>query len=135
ATPGLLQSVRREISSYALMSGDELHINWKPLLADCPLFKACYFESLRIASAPWSFKRLQKICTEQESTDPTATDSETRLLGTFRLQKGDAVLIPSDLHHTDPRYFEDPSEFKPERFFLETAAGGVRSEIKSIRPY
>ncbi|XP_029412237.1 cytochrome P450 4V2 isoform X2 [Nannospalax galili] len=41
----------------------------------------------------------------------------------YRVSKGtEAVIIPYALHR-DPRYFPDPEEFQPERFFPENAQG------------
>jgi hypothetical protein len=139
ATPGLLEDIRREIAPFARLTKDHhLQIDWKGLLNRCPLFKSCYFESLRIDSAPWSFKRLQKNCTVQEAAEDARLakggEKGSNKPTTFHLEKGDAVLVPSDLHHSDPRYFTNPSAFQPERFFVEDG-GAVRSEIKSIRPY
>jgi len=135
ATPGLLEDVRREITPACLITDNKLQIDWKRLLNKSPLFKSCYFESLRLDSAPWSFKRLQKDCTVQEMGEdarpPEANDKPT----TFHMQKGDAVLVPADLHHTDARYFPNPSQFHPERFFVDIGEGHIQSEIKTIRPY
>ena len=143
ATPGLLEDVRREIAPACVLRDDRLQMDWRRLLHDSPLFKSCYFESLRLDSAPWSFKRLQKDCMVREAAEDArlggfsgmTTTTETQPPTPFALQKGEAVLIPADLHHNDARYFPDPTEFAPQRFFVHSSDGAVKSEIKSIRPY
>ncbi|KAJ5940490.1 Cytochrome P450 [Penicillium verrucosum] len=135
ATPGLLEDVRREIAPACLTTNNKVQIDWKRLLNNSPLFKSCYFETLRIDSASWSFKRLQKDCILQEAGEDARPPIAKGKPTTFHMKKGDAVLVPSDLHHTDGRYFPNPSEFRPERFFVNADDGHVQSEIKSIRPY
>ncbi|KAJ6023652.1 cytochrome P450 [Penicillium herquei] len=135
ATPGLLEEVRREIAPACSLYDDKLKLDWKSLLNDSRLFKSCYFESLRVDAAPWSFKRLQKDCTVQETPEDARKSSTKTESTTFHMQKGDVVLVPADLHRTDARYFQNPSEFDPKRFFVETDEGQIRSEIKTIRPY
>lgn len=53
----------------------------------------------------------------------------------FSLKEADCVLIPADLHHTDPRYWSDPEKFIPERFVVHKVGGPDVSEIKTFRPY
>lgn len=120
----MVDRVRNEIAPLVVKSREGLSIDWKALLHRTPLFKACYFESLRIDSAPWSFKRLQKDCS-------VVGDSLTK----FKLHQGDAVLVPADLHHTDSQFFQDPEAFIPERFLVEEVDGTTTAQIKTIRPY
>ncbi|KAJ5667260.1 hypothetical protein N7507_003124 [Penicillium longicatenatum] len=135
ATPGLLENIRQEIAPACLINDNKLQIDWKRLHNSSPLFKSCYFESLRLDSAPWSFKRLQKDCTVQEMGEDARSPEPKGKPTVFPMKKGDAVLVPADLHHTDSRYFRNPSEFIPERFFVEKGDGLVHSDIKTIRPY
>jgi hypothetical protein len=51
------------------------------------------------------------------------------------MQKEHAVLVPTDLYHTDARYFPNSSELHHERFFVDIGEGHVQSEIKTIQPY
>ena len=136
---GLVDKVREEIAPWARRREADggVEIDWQGLTNRSPLFKACYFESLRLDSAPWSFKRLQKDASVQEEREGGAgSKGNTATAAKFQLRQGDAVLVPADLHHTDPRFFEDASAFRPERFYVRhDSAPELRAEIKTIRPY
>lgn len=138
----LLRRVRTEITPFVTKENSRVKINIDGLMNASPLLKSCYWETLRIDSGPWSFKRLQKDCTvvEAASDARTTAPSSTSSLSssddsTFSLHQSDCVLIPADLHHTDPRYFNAPNQFIPERFITHTEGGTDVSEIQTIRPY
>jgi cytochrome P450 len=139
--PDILVRVREEIKPYAKREGKDkrLSLDWQGLLNDCPLLKASYFESLRMDSAPWSFKTLQRdVQIKEEAIDfrrnnGSTTDSKGAA-AVFKLRKGDVALIPADLHHTDPVYFPAPKEFDPWRY-ISRSDGVERANIGTIRPY
>lgn len=39
--------------------------------------------------------------------------------GNFVIEKGVFIIIPVDAIHNDPKYYPDPAEFDPDRFFEE----------------
>ncbi|XP_049628644.1 cytochrome P450 4V2-like [Suncus etruscus] len=49
--------------------------------------------------------------------------SEDCEIAGYKLSKGTEVVIAPYALHRDPRYFPDPEEFKPERFFPENSQG------------
>lgn len=139
--PDILARVREEIKPYSRREGKDkrLSLDWQGLLNDCPLLKASYFESLRMDSAPWSFKTLQRDVQIKEETmdfrrDNGSTAGPQEAAAVFKLRKGDVALIPADLHHTDPVYFPSPKEFDPWRY-MSRSDGVERANIGTIRPY
>lgn len=136
----LLHRVRAEIAPFVYQApGRELQIETDDLLTRCPLFKSCYWESLRLDSGPWSFKRLQKDCVVDEAAEDCRLAPQLNggpnSDSFFGLHRADCVLIPADLHHTDPRCWDQPERFIPERFISRQEDGTDVSEIKTIRPY
>lgn len=138
--PDILAGVREEIKPYAKREGkdNQLSLDWQGLLNNCPLLKASYYESLRIDSAPWSFKTLQRdVQIKEEATDFRHNSGIVRPkepAAVFKLRKGDVALIPADLHHTDPVYFPEPRKFDPSRY-ISKLDGAERADIGTIRPY
>ncbi|XP_014257090.1 cytochrome P450 9e2-like [Cimex lectularius] len=63
-------------------------------------------ESLRLHPPLQSITR---VCTQ--STSLFASDGKE-----YKIRKGMSVVIPIYALHTDPEYFEDPEEYRPERF-------------------
>lgn len=138
--PDILAGVREEIKPYAKYEAAQkgerrLSLDWQGLLNNCPLLKASYFESLRLDSAPWSFKTLQRdVQIKEDVVDFRQNNEASRSPAVFKLRKGDVALIPADLHHTDAAYFPSPKSFDPSRYI--TRSNGVeRADIGTIRPY
>ncbi|XP_072391200.1 cytochrome P450 6j1-like [Diabrotica undecimpunctata] len=71
---------------------------------------ACLSESLRVNSVVYT---LTKVCTEDYTYTPTNSDYKPI---SVKLKVGDVVMIPLLAVQMDPKYFEDPEKFKPERF-------------------
>lgn len=124
-TDGLLDEIRREMSPYVEINTEKdefgikeprLKIDEKGLVTACPLLKAAFIESLRLDAAPWSLKRLKHdvtITTEGAGSGaPSKGDSAPR---TYQLHAGNFIEVPLDLHFSNPKYFEDPEVFRPER--------------------
>lgn len=157
ANGNLLSRVRAETAPFLSQnpsSNAKPSINLDGLMNHSPLFKSCYWESLRVDSGPWSFKRLQKDCVVQETPEDSrglAIQRTPSQPTSFSLKQGDCVLIPADLHHSDPKYWANPSQFLPERFIVykdttseanankttttTTPQVTAVSEIKTVRPY
>ncbi len=78
----------------------------------CPLLQASYLETLRLHSASSTIRNITKDIVVTES----ATDSLTGREQSYLLEKDMSVTVCSHLHQSDPRFFERPQEFRPERF-------------------
>ena len=142
ATPGLLDRVRAEIAPFIHQMQGKVTFDMGGLMNKTPLLKSCYWESLRIDSGPWSFKHLQRDCVVEEAAEDCRHPEQSKVKSSkFALLRGECVLLPADLHHTDPKYWHDPARFIPERFMVrkEGAVGDegktLISEMKTIRPY
>ena len=140
ATPGLVDRIRAEIEPHVQASQPDnvlglaepprLKISLAGLRGGCPLLKSCYFEALRLDSAPWSIKHIVKdfTITEDEKDGPGGTRS-------FSLKAGEYLDIPFGVHQSDPRYFPSPELFKADRFLVQGPDGKVEADIGTLRPY
>ncbi|KAJ5164668.1 uncharacterized protein N7500_006498 [Penicillium coprophilum] len=147
AEPSLLDQVRKEISSYVVASRltreetgfpfDEpprLSLDIEKVLPSCPLFKACYYETVRLHSAGISFKKLASDVILSESAEEAAHgQAEPR---TYQIAKGEGIIVPHGAHHHDARYFSNPEQYDPLRFLVtDPATGKQRADPSIIAPF
>ncbi|KAJ5775990.1 uncharacterized protein N7511_001001 [Penicillium nucicola] len=131
----LLEQVRKEISPYVIASRpsrqetgfpfDEpprLSLDIEKVLESCPLFRACYYETLRLHSAGITSKKLASDITLSESADEAAYGlTEPR---SYTIRKGEKVILPHGAYHHDPRYFSNPDQFDPLRYLVTDPTTG-----------
>lgn len=140
ATPGILDRVRAEIAPYAVVvtppqgshfpGPKSLSLDAEGLSRSCPLLKACYLEALRLHSASVTVKQVQKDVVVTES----ATDKPGGHTQSYVLEAGSYVEICHELHQSDPRYFERPEQFLPERFLI-SGKDGLKVKDHTLTPY
>ncbi len=124
SSPGLVDRIRKETKSSVKASQPEAIFNFpepprlkvygRSLFTACPLLKACYLETLRLDSSPWSIGRVRADVVL--SKDQGGLDDKPK---SFVLERGMLVIMGKDLHCGDPRYFRGPGSFIPERYLDE----------------
>ncbi|CAG8906923.1 unnamed protein product [Penicillium egyptiacum] len=143
AEPSLLDQVRKEIASYVVASRpsreetgfpfDEpprLSLDIEKVLTSCPLLKACYYETVRLHSAGISFKKLASDLTLSESAEEAAYRlAEPR---TYKIAKGEGIILPHGAYYHDARYFSNPEQYDPLRFVATDPATGKQQADPSI---
>jgi len=140
ATPGLLERVRAEIAPYAIVvtppqgpqfpEAKSLRLDSEGLSRSCLLLKACYLEALRLHSASVTVKQVRKDVVVTES----AADDGSGQARAYVLEAGSYIEICHELHQSDPRYFERPEQFMPERF-LVSGKDGLKVKDHTLTPY
>lgn len=133
ADSALLEEVRKEFASCVKSSRptreetgfpfDEpprLSLDLDKVLESCPLFEACYYETIRLHSTGFSFRELDSDLTLTESTND-ATEPRS-----YKLQKGKKVIMPHVAYQTDPRRFSNPDQYDPLRFIVTDSASGQK---------
>jgi cytochrome P450 len=83
---------------------------------------------MRLSARPSSTRKVAVDITIPGDTD--AKDSPS-----YILHKGDYVTVKHGLHMRDPKYFEDPETFNPERFMVHNEDGTSSVDMGTIRPY
>ena len=142
ADRALLEMVREEIAPYARAVEPAPQAGFRVaerprldafdvegLCERCPLLKSCYVECLRLDTASWSLKVVQR--------DFVLQGREKDAVG-WQLRKGDYAHAAHDLHNTDPKYFKDPLVFRADRHIREEGDGDQTkrtADLGSIRPY
>ncbi|KAF2208591.1 hypothetical protein CERZMDRAFT_48989 [Cercospora zeae-maydis SCOH1-5] len=134
----LLAQLREEIAPYVTITQDRTGLPIEPppqitkididrLCDSCPLLKSVYVETLRLDTAPWSFKAVNQdfvLQSREKGAEP------------LLLRKGEYVHAAHDLHNTDPNYWNDPMTFKPDRHIKkDDETGKASADLGSIRPY
>jgi cytochrome P450 len=140
STPGMAQRVRTEIQPFVSLSSPttigniselpKLTINHEHLFRSCPLFKASFFESLRLVNQSWSIRQVNKdvVISSRAPGDEEANKQ-------YRLRNGDYVTMAHELHMLDPAYYTEPTKFLPERFLEMGEDGNVTVNTGTIRPW
>lgn len=139
----LLKEIRSEIAPYAKSTRpsreetgfpfDEpprLNLDLEDVLKSCPLLKACYYETTRLHSAGISFRKMKLDLTLTESAQDAIQPR------TYKLRKGEKVIMPHGTYHNDSQRFSNPYQYDPLRFIVIDAASGTkRASADTISPF
>ncbi|KAL4973200.1 RNA12 protein-domain-containing protein [Aspergillus desertorum] len=148
ANPTLLDDVRKEIAHFVnvsrpsreetgfpILEAPRLSIDIDRLCDSCELLKASFYETLRLDSAGLSFRQLTA------DLNITETEEEATLAGrstpqTYSLEKGELVIIPHGVVHSDPTQFSKPDQFDPLRFIkTDPQTGQKRAKFELMTPF
>ncbi|RDH15260.1 cytochrome P450 [Aspergillus niger ATCC 13496] len=145
ASPTLLEEIRKEVAPYvkivrqesgfAFQEAPKLSIDTEALVKSCPLLKASFYETLRLHSAPLSFRGVTADLTITESAEDAAIAGVAQPRS-YELKRGDTVAIPHAVLHTDPKYFANPRDFDPMRFIsTDSETGQRKANVHTIKPF
>lgn len=146
--PTLHAEILSEIAPYATLtpikSGlpikepPKLTLNLESLLTKCPLFKATFYETLRLESPSTSYRSVTESFHITESAQDASLDRKTQPQ-TYKFKKGSFICIPHGVHNMDARHFQDPTTFNPRRFFVahddETDPATVAVEMGTMKAF
>ena len=140
STPTLLANIRKEIQPYTTVTNqgnlEHLKLDSNSLMKDCPLLKATFYESMRIYTAGTSYKKVLEDVILTESEEDAHTFGKPRGQ-TYRVPAGSFLVIPHATMQMDPRLWENPSSFAPERFLLADEKGSqkLRADMRHLNAF
>ncbi|CAH1155385.1 unnamed protein product [Phaedon cochleariae] len=105
--PRVQEKLRQEILESYMKNNDSFSYE---SIHEMSYLDACFNENMRKNSI---VHQLTKVCTEKYTYTPT--DPEFKKV-TVTVEAGTPIIIPLTGLQNDPKYFESPDEFKPERF-------------------
>ncbi|KAG4429550.1 hypothetical protein IFR05_014959, partial [Cadophora sp. M221] len=138
SSPELLSTIKEEIAPFAKFSPDtgKLDLDVDNLVKACPVFKATFFETMRLYTAGVSYKKVLQDVTLTESVEDAATFGKP-IPQTYHISKGNFLVIPHAVMQTDPRIWERPTEFNPCRFLVpdEKDPGKMHAEMGHLHAF
>ncbi|KAK6699239.1 hypothetical protein SNK05_012056 [Fusarium graminearum] len=128
STPGLLERIRQEISPYITLVGggrpEIASMDFQSLFRNCPLFKACIFETYRLVNEPTSIRHVSQ----------SVSINDGDLL--HNLSEGTYISVPLALRNKDPHLYQDPDSFVPDRFLdTDPQTGKSTARYGKLKPW
>jgi len=129
STPEILEQLREELTPYVTMSTsiprELISLDMRGLSRDCPLLKACIYETYRLVNEPTSIRSVG-------SSSVHVTDGELR----HELKPGTFVSVPYSLVNRDASIYSDPDKFDPGRFLeLDPSSGKLTARYGRLKPW
>ncbi len=103
-----------------------LHVEIDGLLKSCPTLKACYVETLRLYSNPWSSREVTQDVRLRKNTGKGIDQHEE----IYCLKGGGWLDIPYRLQHMDPDSYRAPQKWVPDRHLNEEQTAGQRGNVR-----
>ena len=128
SNPDILRRLREETAPHVKLSQEAtpsiLDIDLAALSRECPLFKACTFETFRMANDATSIRYVERSI--------TVDDKEYRQ----ELKPGTFVSVPHSLSQRDPSIYADPNKFVPDRFLTaDEVTGKLTARYGKLKPW
>ncbi|KAJ5638278.1 hypothetical protein N7490_008157 [Penicillium lividum] len=103
-----------------------LNLDIEKMLQTCHLLKACHYETIRLHSAGISLRELD--------SDLTLTESAGEALEprTYKIRKGEKVLMSHGVYQNDPARYSNPHQYDPLRYIVTNPTSGVKEANSDI---
>jgi cytochrome P450 len=137
SSPELLATIRTEIAPYSKTSpAGQLELDVDALGKVCPVFKATFFETMRLYVATTSYKKVLEDFTLTESAEDASSFGKP-MPQTYHISTGDFLVIPHETMQTDPRLWKEPAVFDPYRFIVpdERNPGKIRADSLHLNTF
>ncbi|KAJ5560593.1 hypothetical protein N7513_002992 [Penicillium frequentans] len=96
----------------------KLDLDIEKMLQKCHLLKACHYETIRLHSAGISVRELESDLTLTESAGEAI---EPR---SYKIRKGEKVLMPHGVYQNDQTRFSNPDQYDPLRYLVTDHKSG-----------
>ena len=128
STEGLLHKLRNEIAPFTKLSQTSplgiLSMDLAALSRDCPLMKACIFETYRMANEPASVRYVARPITINDGVYK------------HKFKPGTFVTAAHSLIQPDPSVYANPDTFMPNRFLKpDPESGKLSARYGALKPW
>ncbi|KAF2181853.1 cytochrome P450 [Zopfia rhizophila CBS 207.26] len=139
----LLSDIREEIAPYVKVSPTgarglngfpKLQIDVDGLCKNCPLIKASFYETMRINMSGLGIRQVVKDVVLKESAADAAMFGKKRPQS-YTIPAGTTLVLANGTMQQDPRIFENPDQFFPQRFIEDQENGSVRVHMKNLHTF